>query len=122
MKNWWPSILIFICFSLAGFKVRQSNAINDTTIINFLSGADILNFKSDIDELDYLESIQLISNSVDLNAQLQLTKTNNSYNFHFTSIFNSEGHWNVLFEKSDDLIILKEVTGIGHYREIIHCK
>ena len=122
MKNWWPSILIFICFSIAGFKIRQANAINDAVIVNYLSGDDSLNFKSAIPELDYSESIQFISNSVELNAKVELTKSNNFYTFHFTSIFNPEEQWMFQFEKSSDLLTLKEITGMENYNEIIHCK
>lgn len=122
MKNWWPSILIFICFSLAAFKIRQANALNDQIIKHYLSGNASQNLSSKIPEIDYLESLQLITQSVDLNAKLQLNKKNNFYDFQFTSIYNSEQQWVFRFEKSEDMLILTEITGLESYKEIIYCQ
>lgn len=122
MKNWWPSIFIFLFFCFAGFQIWQANSINDVIIRHYLSGKGSSNFKSDLPEINYFESLQFISNSVDLNAKLMLNKKDSIYNFQFTPLFNPEKKWNLIMEKSGEHLILKEIKGIENYKEIIHCK
>ena len=122
MKNWWPSLFILICFSVAVYSVRQANTISDPIVTQYLSGEEGANFKSNFPELNYLESIQLIYNSAAINAKIKLRKTADLYDFQFTSLYNPKHQWSIQIEKSGELITLTKVEGLACYKKIIYCK